>query len=164
MLLRAILDRFVLVAATIAAGGMSGFPGHVLQRMAGRLDQINEDIHRFQQIADRHHEGSLQSLVAHNLASADPSVQEQGEAIGRMLADQALLDEIHAALAAGTWEQGLVMFSRVDSADLFAALEHYQPSLVFSVEGLVFAGLLGVSGWLVFMGGWHGCARLIGRR
>lgn len=164
MIVRAILDRFVLVAATILAGGMSGFPGHVLQRMAGRLDQATETLRLFERTAELEHEGSLEALIAHFHASSDASVRAQGDAIARLVDDQVRLERIHDALAAGTWEQGLLMLSIVDRVDLVAALEHYRPALVFTLDGLVFATVIGVGIWLTFMGAWHGCARLLRRR
>lgn len=84
-LIRGLLDRIILVASIIAAGCLPSFIAQYRQRLGGRLNQVRADLSLFQEIANRHHGGSLDKLIEIHLASPDKTFHDEGIAIQSMV-------------------------------------------------------------------------------
>ena len=155
-MLRGLLDRLVLLAGTIAGGCVPGFIQQYRQRVGGRLDQVQIDLAPFQQIAARFHEGDMQALVRHHLASSDPSFHAEGQALQDMLDSLTRLQAMAEGLSGSLWQQIAYLLRHYDRGIGAATWSDHVP--VFSVEpsGLVVALTIGVTLWLLYLLLWQG--------
>src|SRR5690606_26486278 len=161
-MLRGLLDRLVLLAGTIAGGCVPGFIQQYRQRVGGRLDQVQIDLAPFQQIATRFHDGDMQALVRHHLASSDPSFHAEGQALQDMLDSLTRLQAMAEGLSGSLWQQIAYLLRHYDRDIGAATWSDHVP--VFSVEpaGLVVAFTIGLTLWLLFLLLWQGGRWMIG--
>ncbi len=163
-LVRGLLDRIVLLCAVVAAGCVPSFIAQYRQRAAGRLDQVLADLAPFQQIADREHGGSLAALVQYHLQSTDPTFHKEGAALQAMLDAAGQLRALLHGLDTDLYHQCLYLISHGDMNLAHATWSLYQPAFTFTAQSLLFALVVGVLFWLLFLGGWHGVAWGVRRR
>jgi hypothetical protein len=160
-LVRALLDRMVLLVAVVAAGCVPGFIVQYRQRLAGRLDQVMLDLAPFQAIADREHNGSLAALIRHHLQSSDSTFHQEGAALQAMLdsADRlrAMIEGLNADLA----HQFAYLLMHSDHSLMLATWRDYRPGFALDLQGVAFALIIGVSFWALFMIIWHASAWLL---
>ena len=160
-MLRCILDRIVLVAAIVAAACIPSFIAQYRQHLAGRLQQVLQDLSLFQQIADRYHHGNLQALIAHHLASPDPTFHDEGAAIQAMLQTAERLRTSLQALNADLLHQLQYLMQHADPQIAQATWDIYVPSFSLNAESAVFAIVVGLAIWLVFLAVWQLFALLL---
>jgi hypothetical protein len=141
-----------------AAGCVPSFITQYRQRAGGRLEQVLQDLAPFQQIADREHGGNLAALVQYHLQSNDPTFHAEGAALQSMLDSAAHLRALLQGLDTDLYHQCLYLMAHADPGLAHATWDAYQPAFTFTAQALLFACLLGVLLWLVFLGGWHGVA------
>jgi hypothetical protein len=154
-LLRGLLDRLVLLAGTIAGGCVPGFIQQYRQRVGGRLDQVQLDLAPFRQIAERFHDGDMNRLVQHHLASTDPSFHAEGQALQAMLDSFARLSAMAEGLSGSLWAQIGYLLRHFD-ADIGAATwRDHVPVFSMNPDGLVVACTIGVALWLLFLLLWR---------
>lgn len=160
--IRGILDRIILVAGIIAAGCIPSFISQYRQRLGGRLDQVLKDIEPFQQIANLYHHGSLKELIQHHLNSADATFHDEGAALQAMVSSAEQLRRALQALNTDLFHQlSYLLTGGMDPQIARAAWEIYAPSFNLTVESVVFASIVGLLIWLVFLSIWYVFARLI---
>lgn len=162
-MLRGLLDRLILLAGTVAGGCIPGFIQQYRQRVGGRLDQVQQDLAPFQQIARRFHEGDIDRLVQHHLASTDPSFHAEGQALQSMLDALSRLQAMAEGLAGPVLQQIGYLLRHYD-ADIGAATwRDHVPTFSLDPAGITVALIVGVACWLLFllvwqvgrwMGGW----------
>ena len=160
-LVRGLLDRLVLLAGVLAGGTLPSFVAQYRQRIAGQLDQVNNDLLPFQQIADRYHEGSLDLLIGHHLASSDPTFFEEGTAIRAMLNDRSWLSETLQNLNGDIFRQGWYLLQHADPATTQATWTLFDPSFAISATSILFAGCFALMLWLLFHAIWFGISGLL---
>lgn len=163
-MLRGILDRLILVAAILAAACVPSFIAQYRQRLGGRLDQVTRDLSPFQEIANRQFGGDMGKLVRHHLQSTDATFYAEGAAIQAMVDSLRTLRAAAEALQADLWHQLAYLLRHGDTELARATWEAFVPAFSLTPEHALFAFAVGVSLWLLFLGGWVGCARLIARR
>lgn len=151
-LLGGLLDRVVLVAGTLAGGCVPGFIVQYRQRVGGRLDQVIADLAPFREIADRFHEGSLDALIRHHLASSDATFHAEGAAIQAMVDAEQRLRLMYQALQGGIWDQLVYMVAHADAQIARDTWSAWIPTFTLDAQGLAVALVLGVSTWLLFAG------------
>lgn len=160
-LLGGLLDRFVLVAGTVAGGCLPGFVTQYRQRVGGRLDQVQIDLAPFRAIADRLHGGSLDSLIQHHLASSDATFHAEGAAIQAMVDSETRLRSMYEALQGGMFEQLWFLVRNMEGDIARATWEAYLPSFNLDAPSLIIAAIMGLALWLVFTGIRLGITRLV---
>jgi hypothetical protein len=160
-LIREILDRLILLGAIVLASCIPSFIAQYRQRLGGRLDQVHADLAPFQTIADRNFGGNLAMLIDHHMASPDPTFHQEGVAIQAMVAAVARLTDALQALNTDLIHQCLYLLTHADYDLLRSTWNVYQPGFTLNLEGAVFAVVVGVSVWLLFLGIWHGVAALL---
>lgn len=153
-LIRGLLDRLILVAGTLTGGTTPSFIAQYRQRIGGHLDQVTQNLDPFRQIATQRHEGSLKALVQHHLNSQDQTFHAEGAAIQAMIDDEHSLIAALEALTGGLHQQLWYILRHANPEILQRTWEAYEPSFVFSFESLIWAGLTGISAWLLFLGLW----------
>lgn len=158
--IRGILDRIILVAGVVAAGCIPSFIAQYRQRVGGRLDQVLQDIAPFQAIADQFHHGSLTELIQHHLASIDVTFHDEGAALQAMVDSAEKLRLAVQALNTDLFHQLIYLLTGADTSIARATWEIFSPSFNLTVESVVFAFVVGISIWLVFIGIWILFARL----
>jgi hypothetical protein len=152
--IREVLDRIILVIGVIAAGCIPSFIAQYRQRAGGRLDQVLQDIAPFQAIANQFHHGSLQELIRYHLASVDPTFHNEGAALQAMVDSAEQLRQALQALNTDLFHQLVYMLTRTDPLIARATWEIFSPSFNLTVESIVFAVIVGVAIWLVFLTVW----------
>jgi hypothetical protein len=157
---RAILDRIVLLVAVVAAGCIPSFIVQYRQRMGGRLDQVLADLSPFQAIADRYHGGSLAELIHYHLQSTDATFHQEGAALQSMVQTAERLRAMLAALDTDLLHQCSYLLLHHDTSLLRATWDAYQPGFTLDLQSAVFALAVGVALWAIFLGAWHGIGSL----
>lgn len=161
--IRGLLDRIVLLCAVVIAGCVPSFIAQYRQHAGGRLEQVLADLAPFQRIADREHGGSLQALVQYHLQSRDPTFHDEGAALQRMLDAAQRLRELMRGLDSDLYHQCLYLLLHGDRELAHATWQLYQPGFALSVQSVLFALLIGVLLWLIFLGFWYVLAWLMRR-
>jgi hypothetical protein len=160
-LIRGALDRIVLLCAVVAAGCIPSFIAQYRQRAGGRLDQVLADLAPFQRIADSEHGGSLAALVQYHLQSTDPTFHAEGAALQDMLSAADRLRALLHGLDTDLYHQSLYLLLHADPDLTRSTWAIYQPGFSLTAQGVLFALVLGVLLWLLFLGLWHGLAWLL---
>jgi hypothetical protein len=165
-LLRSVLDRIVLLAGVLAAGCVPGFITQYRQRLGGRLDQVLMDLAPFQAIAEHEHHGSLPELVQYHLQSSDPTFHQEGMALQSLMHSADQLRSMVQALNTDLPHQCLYLLWHADLPLLSATWADYRPVFALDLQGTIFALVIGIALWVLFLFLWHGLAglmRLLGR-
>jgi hypothetical protein len=165
--LRGLLDRIVLLVGTIAGGCVPGFIQQYRQRVGGRLDQVQVDLAPFQEIARRYHDGDMDKLVRHHLASTDPTFHAEGQALQSMMLSLSRLQSMVEGLSGSIWQQIGYLLRRYDGAIGAATWRDHVPTFSLEPGSVVVALTVGVSCWLVFHLLWKagsGLGQLAGAR
>jgi len=152
--IRGILDRIMLVVGVIAAGCIPSFIAQYRQRVGGRLDQVLQDIAPFQAIANQSHHGSLQELINYHLASVDTTFHNEGAALQAMVDSSDHLRQALDALNTDLFHQMFYMLTKADPLIVRATWEIFSPAFNLTPESIVFAAIIGVTIWLVFLALW----------
>ena len=158
--IRGILDRIILVAGIVAAGCIPSFIAQYRQRVGGRLDQVLQDIAPFQAIANQFHHGSLAELIQHHLASIDATFHDEGAALQAMVDSAEQLRQALQALNTDLFHQLIYLLTGADPIIAHATWEIFSPSFNLTVESVVFAFVIGIAIWLIFLGVWILFSRL----
>ena len=158
---RGMLDRLILVAATVTAGCVPGFIAQYRQRVGGQLDQVLQDIAPFQEIANQFHHGSLEELIRYHLSSPDPAFHNEGAAIQEMVDAAQRLRIAFDALNTDLLHQLLYLLWHIDPHTARATWDAFSPSFDLTVQSIAFALISGIAVWLVFFTVWYIFARLI---
>lgn len=161
-IVRGILDRIILIAAIVLAACVPGFIAQYRQRLGGRLDQVHADLAPFQAIADRNFGGSLARLIEHHVASPDSTFHQEGVAIQAMVDAAARLQGALQALNTDLLHQCLYLARHADYDLARSTWSVYQPGFTLTLQGVVFAVVMGLVVWLLFLGIWYATAALIG--
>jgi hypothetical protein len=159
--IRGLLDRIVLLLGVVIAGCVPSFIAQYRQRASGRLEQVLADLAPFQQIADHEHGGSLVDLVRYHLQSSDPTFHREGAALQSMLDSAERLRALLHGLDTDLFHQGVYLLVHGDLDLARSTWSLYQPGFALTFQSVAFALVVGVLLWLVFLGLWHGVARLL---
>lgn len=149
-MLRGLLDRLVLLAGTLAGGCIPGFIQQYRQRVGGRLDQVQQDLAPFQEIARRFHGGDMEKLVQHHLASSDPSFHAEGQALQQMIDALARLTAMAEGLAGSIWQQVGYLMRHYDAEIGAATWRDHVPTFSLDPSSILIALTVGVVCWVVF--------------
>ncbi len=159
--IRGILDRIILVVGVVAAGCIPSFIAQYRQRVGGRLDQVLQDIAPFQAIANQSHHGSLQELIQYHLASVDATFHNEGAALQAMVDSSDQLRQALDALNTDLFHQMFYMLTKADPLIVRATWQIFSPAFNLTPESIVFAAIIGVMIWLVFLALWMLVDRLV---
>jgi hypothetical protein len=161
-IVRSLLDRIILLVGVVAAGCVPGFIVQYRQRLNGRLEQVLRDLAPFQTIADHEHNGSLQELIQYHLQSSDPTFHQEGSAIQAMLDSADYLRAMLNGLNTDLGHQFTFLLTHSDRTVLNATWSDYRPSFALDLQGVLFAIVVGVALWAVFLVLWYALAWLLG--
>ncbi|MEO6974697.1 MAG: DUF2937 family protein [Gallionella sp.] len=160
--LRGILDRIILVIGVVAAGCIPSFIAQYRQRVGGQLDQVLHDIAPFQAIANQFHHGSLLELIQYHLVSPDQTFHDEGAALQGMVDSAGQLRQTLQALNTDLFHQLTYMLTKADPLIARATWELFSPAFNLTPQSVVFAIVVGVALWLVFLAVWMLIGRLAG--
>jgi len=155
---RGLIDRLLLLAATIMGGLVPGFISQYRQRLGGRLDQALADLAPWQHLADQYHHGHLTELIQYHLASPDPTFHAEGAIIQSLVQTVARLQVAFDALHTTLFRQVAYLSTHTDPELARATFHDWVPTFALSVEGIVFALVFALTLWLIF----HALWRLVG--
>jgi hypothetical protein len=114
----------------------------------------------FQTIANQFHHGSLQELINYHLASTDQTFHDEGTALQTMVDSAEQLRQALAALNTDLFHQLIYMLTKADPHIARAAWDIFAPAFNLTPQSVVFAIIVGVGVWLVFLAVWTLIARL----
>jgi hypothetical protein len=155
---RGLIDRLLLLTATIMGGLAPGFISQYRQRLGGRLDQALADLAPWQHLADQYHHGHLAELIQYHLASPDPTFHAEGAIIQSLVQTVARLQVAFDALHTTLFRQVAYLSMHTDPELARATFHDWVPTFALSVEGIVFALVFALTLWLIFQALW----RLVG--
>jgi|HubBroStandDraft_1064217.scaffolds.fasta_scaffold23964_4 hypothetical protein len=161
-IVRAVLDRIVLLSGVVIAGCVPGFIAQYRQRLNGALDQALHDLAPFQMIADQEHHGSLNELIQYHMQSLDPTFHREGTAIQAMVDSADRLRLMVTGLNTDLAHQFIFLVANRDNSLLRATWGDYRPAFALDLQGVLFAIVIGLSLWALFMLLWFLCAWLFG--
>jgi hypothetical protein len=159
-IVRGILDRIILLAAILLASCIPSFIAQYRQRLGGRLDQVHSDLAPFQAIANHNFGGDLSKLIDYHVASQDPTFHQEGVALQGMVDAAARLQEALQALNTDLVHQCLYLLNHSDYDLLRSTWGVYQPGFTLTLQGALFALVVGLIAWVLFLGIWHGIAAM----
>jgi hypothetical protein len=160
-LIGGLADRIVLLCAVVAAACLPSYLAQYRQRAGGSLDQVLADLAPFQQIADREQGGSLEALIRYHLQSTDPTFHAEGTALQGMLDAAARLRALLHGLDADLYHQCAYLLLHGDRSIARSTWAAYQPGFALTPDSALFALIIGVLLWLLFLGLWQGAAWLL---
>lgn len=155
-----LLDRAVLLVGTMLGACVPGFVVQYRQRVGGRLDQVEQDLAPFREIARQQHGGSLDALIQHHLQSSDATFHAEGRAIQAMVDAEASLRSMMEALQGSVLHQLGWLIPHYDRGILRSTWQSYVPAVNLEASSIVVALLIGVTLWLLFLAVWHGSQAL----
>jgi len=164
VILRGLLDRFLLLCAVVAGGLVPGFIAQYRQRLGGRLDQARLDLAPWQRLADQFHQGDIGKLIQYHLDSSDPKFHAEGAVLRSLVETVHHLQSAADALHGNLFQQVAYLALHADVDLAHATFADWVPTFAFSGEGLLFALLFGLGVWLLFHGLWRLFALVLGRR
>ncbi|MEM6639155.1 MAG: DUF2937 family protein [Pseudomonadota bacterium] len=148
----ALADRLLLIGAILLAGAFPSFSTQYEQQLTASLRQAEQDIAPFQAIADRHHDGSLDALIAHHRQSPDPTFYEEGDAIEALVISRASLRTAQADMA-GSLLSDLRQIALSRHPTIRSnALRQFKPSFEYRSESLLFSLIAGLVLWFAVSG------------
>ena len=162
--IRGVLDRVVLLCGVVAAGCVPSYMVQYRQRASGRLEQVLADLAPFQQIADREHGGDLAALVQYHLQSKDSTFHAEGAALQTMLDTANHLRVLLRGLDTDLYHQCLYLLMHGDWALARSTWGIYEPGFTLTSQSLLFALIIGLLLWLLFLGFWSAVAWGVQRR
>lgn len=145
-----VIDRVVLVAGVLIGGALQSFIIQYRQRLGGHLDQALIDLSRFQEIADKYHEGNLDALISSYLEHGKASVHETGIAVKAIETSSHSLQMAFDGLNGNAFEQLWSMFRYSHPDILGATWKSFEPAFSFSQDALIMAGLMGMLLWSTY--------------
>jgi hypothetical protein len=151
-LLSGLLDRLLLLIAVAAFGVLPAFVQQYRQRLAGRLDQINEDLAAWRQIAERLHQGDMQAMIRHHRDSGDATFVAGADALQTMLQQAAELQTALNAMQGSLPAQIAGWLQHLRWNDVEATWALFQPQFPMDPQGLLFALVGGGLLWLLLIG------------
>lgn len=150
-LLLALFDRVLLVASVLFGGCLHSFILNYRQRIEGHLNQSQADLQQFQQIADRHFNGSLPDLIQSYSVDTTSAIQETANAVKNIWDTSEELRLVFEGLQGNVIQQIQTMLEYYDKEKLVATWEIYQPSFTLSLDSMLMALLSAVTIWGTFM-------------
>jgi hypothetical protein len=153
-LLRGLLDRALLISATVAGGLVPGFIAQYRQRLGGRLDQARLDLEPWQRLADQFQQGSIGKLIQSHLDSSDPQARAEGAIVRTLLESVQRLQHAADALQRDLVHQVAYLALHPDPGLLRATLSDWVPTFALSTEGVLFALSFAAAIWLLFHALW----------
>jgi hypothetical protein len=141
--------RSLIYIAIFAAGAFIGgvFPSYSFQyqqMLYAQSNQVESDLAPFQEIANRYHKGSIETLIQYHLNSEDPTFHDEGIAIRMMVDSQMRLAEAEAAFGASFVDQLFYLYLKGDPELEQATWDTYTPAFVATEQALVFAATVGL--------------------
>ena len=146
-----LLDRALCVIGAVVFSQIPEFMQQYLQRLGGHLDEARRQLLRFQQAAAQ--SGlSLDGLIGHTTANADPAVAKLSEVMTEAVTRVDTLATAQAAMqGASLWSRPFVFLRHADPAIARGTWAIFKPAVPTTLEGLVYA----LFGMLVLIAIYH---------
>jgi len=146
-----LLDRALCVIGAVVFSQIPEFMQQYLQRLGGHLDEARRQLLHFQQAAAQ--SGlSLDGLIGHTTANADPAVAKLSEVMTEAVTRVDTLATAQAAMqGASLWSRPFVFLRQADPAIARGTWAIFKPAVPTTVEGLVYA----LFGMLVLIAIYH---------
>ncbi len=144
------LYRYFSIALALAMtlGGLQ-LPGYLDQynhRANAHLIEVQKNLSGFQEIADRHHDGSLEALIARHRASSDTVFREEADAISAMVTRRVLFQTEIKAMQGTLMDRVIHLALRADPELRAETTLHYTWTITLNESALVCGGIALVVG------------------
>jgi hypothetical protein len=137
-------------AGALLVSQAPAFADHYLQSLGGRLDQAR--LHAARIVAAARDSGLAPDAYLARLAgNEDAAVRAQAGVAAAALEDAEQLGAAYSALTAGApGLRPLLLVQHLDGAVARATAARFSPALPLSAEGLIYAALGGLAGFLIY--------------
>lgn len=146
------LDKLIFALGIFAGSQLPGFIIQYRQRLGGHLEQAKKQLKSFQEIAEKFHGGSIESLISKHLTSTDPTFNSEGIIIRNSLNEVNRLSESYKALDSNLPGQIKFLLFNTDWQIALQTWEIYEPGLILTPQAVIFALLSGFLLSLLFYG------------
>lgn len=149
-LIGSLLDRLLVVLGAFAGSQIPEFMQQYTQRLGGHVHELNRLINQLHGLALQSHK-TLEQYIHKFLYNSDMDFIQQGEFMNQMLIRWENLDQILYRLNhSSIWERPYVFLTTLQSDIAESTLASFQPGLNLNLEGLSYAiiGMLG--GWIFY--------------
>ncbi len=140
---RSVIDKIFFAVGLFIGSQIPNFIVQYRQRVGGRLDQARENLEQFQQIANKFHNGSITELIKKHLSSADPTFNEEGLVIKKLVEKTNYLLESYNSLDTNLINQIKYLIFNIDMEIASATWSIYKPGLILTVEEIICALVFG---------------------
>jgi hypothetical protein len=144
-MLRTLIYLTLFATGFLIGGVFPSFSVQYQQRVLAQYEQITTDLAPFQEIANRHHGGSMDALIEHHLKSGDPTFYDEGIAIQMMATNHAELAATATSLEGPAFDQVVYLVQQGDLEIARATWDVYTPTLITSEQAIIFAILVGLA-------------------
>lgn len=141
--MRSIIERLVSALFMILFMQIPAFIQTYTQILAGHVAELNYQIGKYQQIADKNHK-SLPDLVHRFLKSDDSEIASLGQILNHLLERfDKLKNSLDLLTHSPAWKKPFIFFSQLDFSVLKESFSHYTLGLPLTLESLAY-GLIGI--------------------
>lgn len=143
-------DRLFAFAGGLLFSQVPSFMLQYQQQLAGHVNELNLQISLLRQIADKSGK-SLDEYIKKFIDNPDPDFSRQGEFLQEMVTRFINLSFSYNQIKeADVWHRPFVFLRNIYSDIAWKTYANYDFAVVFSVEGLIYAAIGFVFGFLIF--------------
>lgn len=147
-----LLDRLCLVAGAFVGSQIPPFMQQYSQRLAGHVSELHHMLEKLQSVAALSNK-TLEQYIHKFLSSSDPDFVNQGHYMqGVVQRWQDLHDAATNLAQSSLWGRPFVFLKNLQPDIANSALADFQPALNLSIEGICYAGVGMMLGWICFQG------------
>lgn len=145
-----LIERLCIVVGAFIGSQFPSFMQQYTQRLAGHAEAIKALVDQLRAIASFSHK-TLAEYIHKFQASGDSDFAEQAEFMQRMISRSEELKSAAGHLTEGSvWLRPYYFFADFQSEVAASTYASFEPGLTLTIEGLCYAGLGMVAGWLFY--------------
>lgn len=145
-----LIDRLFIVAGAFAGSQISPFMQQYSHRLAGHAIELQRIVEQLQKTASLSHK-SLDQYIQKFLSSSDSDFVHQGVFMqGIVERSNELNHALSNLMISSPWMRPFVLTKDLQPDIAKATLATFQPALTLNLEGIFYAGLGILFGWLLY--------------
>jgi hypothetical protein len=145
-----LLDRLCMVAGAFLGSQVPQFMQQYTQRLAGHVESLQALLTQLRQMASMSHK-TLEEYIQKFRDSADPDFARQADFMHGILTRWQDLHQAYEQLTQGSVVLRPLYFLKNFQTDIaHTTLDSFQPGFSFTLEGLSYAGVGMILGWIVY--------------
>lgn len=136
-----VMDRSISALCALACMQIPSFFVQYMQRLSGHIQELHRQLNTLTRLAEANGR-TLSQYIQKFLSQADRDFSDQGAWMEGLLQRHMELSQSWQAMQeADAWHRPFVFLTHVDRSIALSAGEEFQPAVVISTEGLLYAFL-----------------------